>query len=612
MAQPPVHIDGLLRRARALGRNAPLAASVAIRQLRDDPVNAAVLASRLVPPRAKEPVRRALLRLTDGGEAPAGRFPALRSLVLWDRGERERAIDTLVAATKTARPRTLRRLAALAVALDAADAAERVLETLPPTDPARPRLAALTAWRRGQLTEAVEIVDRPVDGPTAGSASAAARGERTRRRLAGELAALSPGWTPTTGLTARRLDPVRGRVLHVVTNSLPYKNAGYTVRTQEIALAQRRRGLDPHVVTRLGFPVVQGSFDAATIDVVDGVPYHRLLPRGALPREADAFLTRNVDFAGRLVERLRPAMLHAASNHVNGQIALALRDRYGLPVVYEVRGFLEETWRSRHGDEGADSDRYLRGRELETHCMRGADAVVTLGEVMKAEIAERGVDAERILVVPNAVDESFLAPPPEPGPVRAALGIRDDEVTVGLVSSFVGYEGIDTLVRAAALLRDRKAPLRLLLVGDGAERGALERLVEDLDLRRTAVFTGRVPFCDVRAYYAALDVFVVPRIDARVCHLVTPLKPIEAMASGRPVVASAVAGLAEVIEDGRTGVLVTPEDPARLADAVEPLLYDADLRDRLGQAARDWVARHRTWTEAAKRYVTAYRLLDPT
>ncbi|MBI1379312.1 MAG: glycosyltransferase [Frankiales bacterium] len=398
-------------------------------------------------------------------------------------------------------------------------------------------------------------------------------------------------------------------MLHLVTNSLPYANAGYTTRTHQILLAQRGIGLDPHALTRLGFPVAQGALAAAPLDVVDGVPYHRSLPARPLPRRATARLAAEIDAAAGIVERLRPEVLHAASNHWNGRVALALRERLGLPVVYEVRGFLEESWLSRRDgdqDEGSSTDRYRLERELETWVMREADLVTTLGEVMRAEIVARGVDPDRVLVAPNAVDERFLTASPDARPLRRRLGIADDEVTVGVVSTLYRHEGVVTLVDAVARLLPDHPRVRLLVVGDGPERDAIRHRVQEAGIEDRTLLTGRVPFAEVHEYYAAVDVFCVPRIRARVSDLVTPLKPVEAMATGRAVVASDVGGLREVVSDGVTGVLVEPDDAVALAGAIAPLLYDLDLRGRLGDAARSWVAEHRTWSQVASRYRDAY------
>src|SRR5260370_6163211 len=355
---------------------------------------------------------------------------------------------------------------------------------------------------------------------------------------------------------------VQGRVLHLVTDALPATSAGYTIRTHEIALAQRIAGLDPHVATRCGYPVTQSVLDGRRLVVLDGVPYHRLLP-WLMPARPDAAADLNRKLAAALTRQIRPGVLQAASNFANATLALALRERYGLPVVYEVRGFWEDTWLSRHPDAArrASSELYQRNRDLETACMLAADLVVTLGQAMREEIVARGVPAEKILIVPNAVSEEFLEPLPDAGPLRDHLGLEQDEYLVGVVSTLVPHEGIGTLLQATAILRARGLPVRALIVGDGPERAALQRQAAEAGLAQAAVFTGRVPAAKVRQFHALLDIFVVPRTPDRVCQLVTPLKPIEAMASGLCVVTSEVNALAEIVKQKVTVMKTLPQDP---------------------------------------------------
>ena len=401
-----------------------------------------------------------------------------------------------------------------------------------------------------------------------------------------------------------------GRILHLVNDALPAASAGYTIRTHEIVLAQKTAGLDPHVVTRSGFPVTQGTLDGRRLVMLDGIPYHRLLP-WRMPGHADQAAGLALAMAARLTEQLRPSVLHAASNYANAMIGLALGQRYRLPVVYEVRGFWEDTWLSRYPDseKRASSEFYRRNRDLETRCMLAADLVVTLGEAMRDEIVARGVPAEKVLIVPNAVSEEFLQPLPDATALRAELGLAPGEHVVGVVSSLVPHEGIGTLLEATRLLRDRGLPVRALIVGDGPERAALQRQAADLGLGQVAIFTGRVPAAKVREFHALLDVFVVPRTSARVCQLVTPLKPVEAMASGLCVVTSDVKALAEIIKPDVTGALTIPQDPVALADSLELLVCSPDIRRKLGDNAREWVARDRTWTHNAARYRDAYARL---
>ncbi|MQY07194.1 glycosyltransferase family 4 protein [Actinomadura macrotermitis] len=452
-------------------------------------------------------------------------------------------------------------------------------------DPARaPRLAArvlpVPALRRSRLA-----LPRP----------------RDPRREAADLRLLLR--EPAAPRAVRPAGTERRTVLQFVTNALPVTNAGYTVRTHRIALAQRRLGFDTHVVSRLGHPLGQGFGDARARVDVDGVPYHRLLPW--LPAANPVRdVIKGADLAERVVAQVRPQVLHAVSNHLNAAVALEVGRRHGLPVVYEVRGFLEDSWLSRDPAHTETDEFYRLTRALETRRMLEADAVVTLGEAMRAEIAGRGVDPAKIFTVPNGVDEEFLEPLPDGAALRAGLGIAPDAVVVGLTSSFYGYEGIDTLIDAAALLRDRGEPVTLLLVGDGPERGALERRAAGHGVH--AVFTGRVPMASVRSFHAVLDVFAVPRRADRVCQLVTPLKPLEAMAGGIPVIASDVKALREIVEPGVTGTLTLPEDPDAWADSLSRLIYSPELRRKIGQAAREWVGAERTWRAVATRYRQAY------
>ncbi len=591
-----------------------LAASIGWRHMAADPVRALLLAWRVLP----APLR-GWLRLA----GPYG-----RAAVLWGAGERDAALASLADSP--------RRLAAFALAADQPAAAAAAVDRLAREDPARPVLAARLAWREGRLTDALRALDHAPGRPArrlrhtltaeqpllpapprdesmiAGSfgriGAKTARDHETGR--AGGRATRAAGGRGSAAGGRGSAAGVPGRVLHLVTDALPTTSAGYTIRTHEIALAQREAGLDPYVATRCGYPVTQGRIDGRRLVVLDGVPYHRLLPW----RMPSGPGERGLELAAGLTRRLRPSVLHAASNYANARLALALRERYGLPVVYEVRGFWEDTWLSRYPDaaERAHSELYQRNRELETRCMLAADLVVTLGEAMREEIVARGVPAEKILIVPNAVSAEFLRPLPDATTLREQLGIKPDEPVVGEVTSLVPHEGIGTLVEATAMLRARGVPVRALIVGDGPERAALQRQAAQAGLAGAAVFTGRVPASKVRQFHALLDIFVVPRTPDRVCQLVTPLKLVEAMASGLCVVTSEVKALTEIVKHEVTGMQTVPQDPVSLADCLERLIYSPDIRRKLGDNAREWVARDRTWAHNAARYRDAYARLGAT
>jgi glycosyltransferase involved in cell wall biosynthesis len=526
-------------------------------------------------------------------------------LLRWELGRTQDALDLLHRGMDAAEPAALLRLALVAAAIGRLDETRPIAGRLP-EGPLRRRLLAELALASGRYGETIEL---------AGGLSAPSdRGRRLRLigRAEAELRVLDPAWRPALPpRAAAGWTPAPGRVLHLLTNSLPYRQNGYSVRAQQIALAQRAVGLDPHLATRAGFPLSEGRAGAPARERVESVPYYRIRPDLPLSGAPDVLATETAAGLDALVAELRPAVLHPTTNHPNAQVALALRQRYPLRVVYEVRGFLEETWVARTGGEAATADRYLRARAVETACMAAADAVVTLSETMKADIVARGIPADRVMVVPNAVDPARFPPRPRDEALFARLGFERGETVLGYVSSMVAYEGIGYLIEATRILRDRGRHVRLLLVGDGEERGALEEQARALGLLEPGIvrFTGRVPHGDVAAYYSLIDVFVVPRTNDRVSQLVTPLKPYEAMAMERCLAVSGVGALLEIVQDGETGTAFRPEDPVSLADAVEPLLDAPGERARLGANARAWVLANRTWQRNGELYRALYERL---
>ncbi|RAX45685.1 glycosyltransferase WbuB [Arthrobacter sp. AQ5-06] len=450
-------------------------------------------------------------------------------------------------------------------------------------------------WYSGEMTSAVGILE-PADGGAE---------RRQVKRLAADLRILE-GWRPE--LAPVHFEPAPRRVLHVLTNSLPHTASGYAQRSHSILLAQQEAGWKTLAVTRVGYPVQVGKLTARNRDVVDGVTYQRLLPSrlaatmdGRLQQQAEALLAVALEF--------RPSVLHTTTHHVNAIVTRAVAEALGIPWVYEVRGQLADTWAATRGPDARDSERYRLFQAREADAMLSADLVVTLGQGMKDNIVSAGVAAEKILVAPNAVGGEFLAEPLPAADARAQLGLDPESQYVGTVSSLVAYEGIDDLISAFEVLAPQHLRLKLLIVGDGVALPGLKEQARAAGLAGRVVFTGRVPRSKAHLYHQALDVFVVPRKDLPVTRDVTPLKPVEAMASARPVLASDLPALAEIVVDGHSGVLVTPEDPQDLAAKLGQLLLSADLRQLLGDAGREAVLENRTWVANATGMSAAYTKL---
>ncbi|WP_258069696.1 glycosyltransferase [Arthrobacter sp. SX1312] len=430
-------------------------------------------------------------------------------------------------------------------------------------------------------------------------------GRRKFTRLESELRVFQ-GWSPTLAEVPSYAPKAR-TVLHLLTNSLPFTESGYAQRSHSLLKAQADDGWEVHAATRLGYPVQVGKPFARDEDTRDGVTYHRLL-RARMPAGVDQRLQLQAEMLLQLALTVRPSVLHTTTHFVNGQVIGEVARVLGIPWVYEVRGQLADTWASSRHGHAKKSERYRLFKEREAQVMLDASLVVTLGEAMKQEIMRVGVPEERVLLSPNAVGEGYLDEPIAPADARRRLGLAEDGVLVGTVSSLVDYEGLDHLLGAVALLAPEHPNLRCLIVGDGVALPALRALAQELGIEHRVVFTGRVPRSQARLHHLALDVFVVPRKDLEVTRSVTPMKPIEAMACSRPVVASDLPALREIMSTF-SGVLVKPEDPAALAAGIRGLLGASGLdpvAEHRARETRTHVLRSRTWAANAAAYSRAY------
>lgn len=388
------------------------------------------------------------------------------------------------------------------------------------------------------------------------------------------------------------------RILHVLDHSIPL-HSGYTFRTAAILREQRALGWETfHLTTPK-----QGRSEHAVEDV-DGLRFHRT---PASERAGLAAQMRHT--AARLdalVRELRPDVIHAHSPVLNALPSLWVGRRRRLPVVYEMRASWEDAAVD-HGTTTEGSVRYRLSRALETFALRRADQVTTICEGLRGDIAVRGVPTEKITVIPNAVDARafrFGAEPDEA--LRRALGLEGKTV-IGFAGSFYGYEGLHLLVSALARLVARFPDIRLLLVGGGAQDKALRRQAAAEGVADRVIFTGRVLHSEVQKYYELIDVLAYPRLPIRLTELVTPLKPLEAMAQGRMFVASDVGGHRELVRHGETGFLFKAGSVDALADAIAQVLEARETWPAVRAAARAFIERERTWANSVARYHDVYR-----
>ena len=516
-------------------------------------------------------------------------------------------------APQLAKVAAYRAIVALAAAQDLTLALVAGEELLPLVGDSAAAHLALAGWyqRNHAITRPAELVAQARALNTAAVATQT-RVEQQQRWLAQGL--------PLSSSAECAFAAMPRRIVYVAASSLPYHSAGYGARTHAIMRALHQRGWDMHVVARPGYPNDRWDYPhwqlAPASLCIDEIPYW-FAPNRTKLRFARDIAAYHHDAAAQLEARcrvLRPALIHAASNYNCGLMAVDVGRRLGIPVVYEVRGL----WHiSKAATEPSYefSDHYRMIEGFEVQAAQAAAHVFAITSGVANLLVKAGVASENISLLPNAAEVATFVPMPPDASVRAQCNLGDATV-LGYIGSLNTYEGLDDLFTAVAELRRIAAAqqtaarsVKILIVGDGAARAALEAQALQLGLAAVTHFTGRLAPADVRRYYSVIDVFVLPRKPTHVCELVSPLKPFEAMAMERCVVASNVAAQADIIDDGVTGRLFAKGDVHDLARVLHDLITDPGQRYRLGTAAGQWVRTERTWDKIADRVDTVYRQL---
>jgi len=394
------------------------------------------------------------------------------------------------------------------------------------------------------------------------------------------------------------------KILHVFDHTLPL-HSGYTFRSAAILRNQRKLGWETFHLSgpkQLHCEVIEED--------ADGLHFYRTpRPTGLLARlpggDPFAVMAAIEKRLLPLARELQPDVIHAHSPVLDAVPAIHVGRKLGIPVVYEIRAFWEDAAVD-HGSTREGSLRYKLTRALETWAVRNADAVTVICEGLRNDLIARGIDPAKITVIPNAVDIDQFAVGGKPDPeLKLKLGLGGSRV-LGFIGSFYAYEGLDLLITSLPAILRQMPDVKVLLVGGGPQDAALKRQVMALDLKDRVVFAGRVPHAEVNRYYDLIDVLVYARHPMRLTDLVTPLKPLEAMAQGRLMVASDVGGHKELIHDGRTGVLFRAGNAGDLASKVVGLLKYEQGWDALKKNGRQFVETERNWAASVARYRGVY------
>ena len=397
------------------------------------------------------------------------------------------------------------------------------------------------------------------------------------------------------------------KILHILDHSIPL-HSGYTFRTKAILEQQRKLGWETLQVTSAKHLIAK-----AEIEEVDGLAFYRSAPIKAWLAKLPVLnqwaivlsLEKRLD---DIILQHKPDILQAHSPALNGWAALKAAKKHNIPLVYECRAFWEDAAVD-HGTASEGGLRYYLTKMLETYIFKQADAITTICEGLRADIMSRGIAAEKITVIANAVDiDQFICGVAADRDLRAELGLQD-KIVLGFIGSFYAYEGLPLLLEALPIVLQKQPAVRLLLVGGGPQEALLKQKVQALGLEGNVIFTGRVNHERVQDYYNQVDIFIYPRLSMRLTELVTPLKPLEAMAQGSLVVASDVGGHKELLVEGVTGCLFKAGDKHALAHTVLSLLNAPESWDAMRKAGRSFVEQQRNWARSVSCYKNIYTRL---
>ncbi len=398
------------------------------------------------------------------------------------------------------------------------------------------------------------------------------------------------------------------KILHVLDHSIPL-HSGYTFRTRSILKQQHALGIETCHVTS-----PKHGNNKAEIKTVDGLTFYRSAPISGIMSKLPllnqmAYISPMVKRILEVIEIEKPDVIHAHSPALNGLAALKAGRKSGLPVVYEIRAFWEDAAVD-HGTCKEDDLRYRLTRKMETHVVKHADAVTTICEGLKNDLISRNFPREKFTVIANAVNvEQFDLITEKDETLEQELKLDNCQV-LGFLGSFYGYEGIDLIIAAIPSILKTNPEVRLLLVGGGPQEHNLKTQVKTLELENHVIFTGRVPHSDVGKYYSLVDLLVYPRKSMRLTDLVTPLKPLEAMAQGKIVLASDVGGHKELINDNENGFLFKADSVEHLSERViELLTAPVDFHDKIISNGREYVENVRNWQNSVSNYLPLYQRL---
>ena len=420
----------------------------------------------------------------------------------------------------------------------------------------------------------------------------------------------------------KKITSTKDSIFYHAAQSMPHSTSGYSIRTHGLVSAVRKSGWDIRVHLRHGYPLDRNDFSGSSVqdeETIDGTPYlfnpSSSNPTNLIPytevfnfSSLESYQENAVRAIMKKAQETKPSIIHSASNFVVGLAGAEAAKRLGVPSIYEIRGLWHLTQATKRlGYE--KSDHYTLSERFEIEAARNSDHVFTITQALKGILIENGIEENKISVLPNAVDPERFNRVERDKELEQQLDF-ENKIVIGYIGSFVEYEGIELLLEATSeLKRELGDVFRVLLVGDGLIHEKLWRMSRFLAVDDIVTFTGRVGYDEVDRYYSLIDIVALPRLGLRVCELVSPLKPFEAMATGKVLVTSDVQALSEIVDDGVTGLLHRKDDASHLAVKLKEAIIDSELRENIGSQARKWVSETHSWDVISSRLTEIYTKL---
>lgn len=403
-------------------------------------------------------------------------------------------------------------------------------------------------------------------------------------------------------------EPIKNRVCYCLSHSLPYRGDGYATRSRYMASAMKDAGFDVIAVTHPGFPWYDKSIKPVSNvpddEIVDNIHYRRQHTDKKNLKSADSVKILKEVWKKTFCE-LKPEYVMAASNHYQATPAITAAKELGIPCYYEIRGLWEITRISKN-PAYKNNLMYYFEKYYEAKLCNIADGVFTLTTALKEELIKRGVDDSKIYLTPNCANSAMFCSQERDKDLAKKLNIPDDVIVIGYLGTIQMYEGLDDLIQAASILKKKSMDFRLLFVGGAS---SIDKKNYDQYLKTQAkkygisdklIMPGRVSPNEAPKYYSLMDITPFGRKPLPVCEMVSPIKPLEAMAMEKTVIVSDLDALKEIIQNNETGLYFKKGNVESYAETLERAIRDKDLRKRLGQNARKWVEENRQWSKNAE------------